>query len=64
MADILCDSCLYLYYDEEFDEWFCGMQDGLDEDDIARRFGAPHRVAETCPYYCGGDEYTIVRKQN
>ena len=64
MADLLCDSCLHLYYDEEYDDWFCAAQDGMDEDDLARRFAAPSRTPDTCPYYRGGDEYTIVRQQN
>lgn len=62
--DLICESCLHLYYDEELDEWFCDMQDCMDEDDVARQWNLPTARRAACPYYRGGDEYTIVRRQN
>ena len=45
-------------YDEEFDEYICGID--MDEDEAARLFGQKKSV---CPYFRFGDEYTIVKKQ-
>ncbi len=64
MDDALCEHCLHLYYDEEFDEWFCEAQDCMDEDDVARQLGAPDKKDRPCPFFRAGDEYTIVRHQN
>jgi len=62
MEDILCESCLNRYYDEEYGEWACAVSDSMDEDDMAALLlGGRDRP---CPYFRPGDEYTIVRKQN
>lgn len=54
-----CDYCLNYIYDEEFECYICRID--LDEDEM-RRFIT--NTYSDCPYYSGGDEYTIVRKQN
>ena len=62
MGDPLCETCMNLYYDEEYEEWACAVSDNMDEDDLAALLlGGRERP---CPYYRPGDEYTIVRKQN
>ena len=53
-----CEECMNFVYDEEYEEYLCGMD--MDEDEIYRlntesKYG--------CPYFRRGDEYTIVRKQ-
>lgn len=53
-----CDSCAYLIYDEEYEEYVCDVN--LDEDEIARLYSDSHY---NCPYYKYGDEYSVVRKQ-
>lgn len=53
-----CESCAYYMYDEEYDEYLCTAD--LDEDDIYRLSIGQ----KGCPFYRGGDEYSIVRKQN
>jgi len=59
MADVLCDTCAYLSYDEEYDEYVCDIN--LDEDDYVRLVNGHYTQ---CPYYRDGDEYKVVRKQN
>lgn len=53
-----CDSCAYLIYDEEYEEYVCDVS--IDEDEMARLMENPHY---NCPYYKYGDEYSVVRKQ-
>lgn len=53
-----CDTCAYLIYDEEYEEYVCDVS--MDEDEIARLYGDGHY---TCPYYKNGDEYRVVRHQ-
>ena len=53
-----CDTCMYLVYDEEYDEDVC--QINMDEDELSRFLSDSH---SSCPYYRMGDDYTIVRKQ-
>lgn len=53
-----CENCINYVYDEEFDEYICGID--MDEDEAARLFGQKKSV---CPYFRFGDEYTIVKKQ-
>ena len=60
MADVLCEQCMHLYYDEEYADWLCGAGGYMDEDDVARQISS----RDTCPYFRPGDEYTIVRRQN
>ena len=54
-----CDTCAYLEYDEEFEEYVCTVD--MDEDDFLR---SVYGAGTACPYYRNGDEYSIVRKQN
>lgn len=53
-----CESCANYYYDDEFDEYLCGVS--MDEDDVYRIMSDKHQA---CPYYRNGDEYLVVRKQ-
>ena len=53
-----CDECMNFGYDEELEEYECQVY--LDEDDMARYLS---RNYTCCPYFQGGDEYKIVRKQ-
>ena len=53
-----CDSCAYLIYDEEFEEYVCDVS--IDEDEMARLMEDTHYC---CPYYKYCDEYSVVRKQ-
>jgi len=61
MADIdaLCEECMYLEYDEEYEEYMCSL-DCADEDDYADMIMSKGKM---CPYFRRGNEYTIVRKQ-
>jgi len=54
-----CDYCMNYIYDEEFDYYVCRID--LDEDEMEKFVTNTY---SNCPYYQGGDEYTIVRKQN
>lgn len=54
-----CDTCAYLIYDDDFDEYVCDIN--MDEDDYARMVSDHHA---SCPFYRLGDEYAVVRKQN
>lgn len=53
-----CDSCTYLLYDEDYDEYICDA--AMDEDDYNR---LRENAFKGCPYYRDGDEYRVVRKQ-
>ena len=53
-----CDTCAYLNYDEETEEYVCDVN--MDEDDFGRLM--ENRFKE-CPYYTDGDEYKVVRHQ-
>ncbi len=54
-----CESCLFYDYNEEDDQYECGVD--LDEDELLR-FMTKSTV--TCPYYKYYDEYKSVQKQN
>lgn len=54
-----CESCENYYYDDEYCEYYCGMD--LDEDEMMRFMVGD---SGNCPYYRDNDEYRIVRKQN
>lgn len=54
-----CEDCIYYTYDEDFDCYTCMTE--LDEDEMLHFIGG---TFSSCPYYRGGDDYTIVRKQN
>ncbi len=58
MAGNICDSCANLEYDEEEEDWFCGVD--MDEDEAVRFYTSP---VNECPYYRSGDEYAVVRHQ-
>ena len=53
-----CENCMFFAYDEEYVEYECQVY--LDEDELARFMTTSFKC---CPYYQGGDEYKIVRKQ-
>lgn len=53
-----CEDCVYNTYDEELGEGYCTA--AADEDDLARM---AYKKTKCCPFYKGGDEYMIVRKQ-
>lgn len=53
-----CDTCAYLIYDDEFEEYVCDVS--MDEDDYSRLMSDSHY---SCPFYKNGDEYSVVRKQ-
>lgn len=52
-----CEECMNYYYDEEFEEYVCGVS--IDEDELSRMIS----YKEKCPYFRFGDDYTIVKKQ-
>lgn len=53
-----CEQCMNYGYDEELEEYECQVY--LDEDDLARYMSREHKA---CPFFQGGDEYKIVRRQ-
>lgn len=53
-----CEKCVYNEFDDEAGESFCNA--AADEDEIARM---SYRKSKACPFFKGGDEYMIVRKQ-
>lgn len=55
---MICDTCAFYTYDEEFEDYYCDMD--MDEDDVARLMSSPNGE---CPYYRNGDEYETVRHQ-
>lgn len=55
---INCDTCSFLVYDEELEEYVCDVW--MDEDEYARVIGSGYRA---CPYFRDDDEYRIVRHQ-
>lgn len=53
-----CDHCSNNSYDEETEDYYCGVD--LDEDEMARYMNTDYKY---CPYYQTDDEYKIVRHQ-
>lgn len=53
-----CDTCAYLEYDEDDEEYYCSVD--MDEDDYGRMLSGSQKG---CPYYQDGDEYKVVRHQ-
>ena len=53
-----CDTCAYLTYDDETEEYVCDIN--MDEDDFSRLINSKFKG---CPYYTNGDEYSVVRHQ-
>lgn len=59
MSAGLCDDCIYLSYDEEYDSYFCEQE--LDEDEMERFL---HRRLLSCPFYHPGQsDYYLAGKQ-
>ena len=54
-----CETCMNYSYDDEYEEWVCGVN--VDEDEYIRLISDS---GYSCPYYRMGDDYTIVRRQN
>ncbi|MBQ3151762.1 MAG: hypothetical protein IJB86_11015 [Clostridia bacterium] len=54
-----CEYCMHYGYDDEYECYVCEIDLDMDE---YERFAT--NAVVNCPYYRGGDEYTIVRKQN
>lgn len=54
-----CEYCINYAYNEELDCYECIID--KDEDELAR---LSYSRKASCPYFRGGDDYTIVRKQN
>ncbi len=54
-----CDTCAYMMYDDEYEEYFCSAD--VDEDEYYRLTSGSSR---DCPFYRDGDEYAVVKKQN
>lgn len=53
-----CEECVYYVFGDETEEEGCTAP--LDEDEIAGMLG---RNGGRCPFFRGGDEYLIVKKQ-
>lgn len=53
-----CENCWYYDYDEELDEYHCFQY--LDEDELARLL---QNSKLRCPYFRGGDEYSVAKRQ-
>ena len=53
---IECDTCAMCAYDDDYGDYVCEAD--MDEDDYVRFVTDTHSA---CPYYQGGDEYTVVR---
>ena len=58
MSKTSCDSCNNYVYDEEYEEYYCGVN--FDEDEQIRFMSSSEYA---CPYYQILDEYKVVRKQ-
>lgn len=53
-----CEYCINYAYDEEYEEYYCIVD--KDEDEMERlRYSGKN----FCPYFRGGDDYTIVIRQ-
>lgn len=53
-----CEYCSNYVYDEEYGYYVCEVD--LDEDEMYRFL---KKETASCPYYRGGGEYEIVKKQ-
>ena len=58
MSAVSCDTCAYLVYDDEYEDYVCDID--MDEDDYSNLMS---RGFKGCPYYRDGDEYKVVRHQ-
>lgn len=59
MPDILCESCMNFVFDDEEEDYVCGVD--IDEDEMTVLLSSKYKK---CPYFRYGDDYTIVKKQN
>ncbi len=57
-AGVSCDTCAYLMYDEDYEDYVCDIN--MDEDDYSRLVQSHYKE---CPYYRDGDDYKVVRHQ-
>lgn len=57
--DGICEDCENYEYDEEREDYVCGVDMDMDE---LEQFLLSRRTR--CPYYRVRDEYRIVRRQN
>ncbi len=55
---ISCETCVYYYFDEDYDGYICDMD--IDEDDYGRLVEGHFKE---CPFYRDGDDYKVVRHQ-
>ncbi len=53
-----CDTCAYLTYDEDYEDYVCDIN--MDEDDYSRFLESKRKE---CPFYRDGDDYKVVRHQ-
>ena len=58
MSAVSCDTCAYLVYDDEYEDYVCDID--MDEDDYGNLMSNGFKG---CPYYRDGDEYKVVRHQ-
>ncbi|MEE3461542.1 MAG: DUF6472 family protein [Lachnospiraceae bacterium] len=58
---MICDTCAYLEYDEDLEDYICSVD--MDEDDYARLMNSMGGREKNCPYYTNGDEYQVVKHQ-
>lgn len=59
MADMLCENCENLEYDEEYEDYVCVVD--MDMDDLEQLMATGR---SRCPFYRVRDDYRIVRRQN
>ena len=57
-----CEECMNFAYDEEYEEYLCGMD--MDEDERLRLLRETKTRHKGCPYYRYYNEYKSVQKQN
>lgn len=53
-----CDNCVYLIYDEDYEEYLCDAD--MDEDDYVR---LRENEFKGCPFFRDGDDYRVAKKQ-
>ncbi len=50
----ICEECINFVYDDDAETYLCYAD--FDEDEI-------YRLEQGCPYFRGGDDYELARKQ-
>ncbi len=53
-----CETCTYLSYDEEYEEYVCDVN--MDEDEYCRMLSSKDYQ---CKFWRDGNEYKVVAKQ-